>query len=135
MGQPARGRDGVHAIRAYSPYDNVVPQAYPHLLATAGLSDPRVGYWEPAKWVAKLRTSKLDSNMLLLKTHMDAGHFGRSGRFDIAARPGRAICVRARLLRPRRLTPCARAGAAATPRDLRNGASGYLAATSRGRAL
>jgi len=71
-----------HAIRAYSPYDNVVPQRYPHLLIVAGLNDPRVQYWEPAKWCAKLRATKTDDNLLLLKTHMGAGHAGASGRYE-----------------------------------------------------
>lgn len=69
-------------IRSYSPYDNVLPQRFPHLLVTAGLNDPRVPYWEPAKWVAKLRVTKQDSNVLLLKTNMGAGHQGASGRYD-----------------------------------------------------
>lgn len=69
-------------MRAYSPYDNLVATAYPHILATAGLNDSRVQYWEPAKWVAKLRTVKTDENHLLLKTNMGAGHAGSSGRFD-----------------------------------------------------
>jgi len=69
-------------IRSYSPYDNVTAQAYPHLLVTAGLNDPRVTYWEPAKWTAKLRATKTDQNLLLLKTNMDAGHGGASGRYE-----------------------------------------------------
>jgi oligopeptidase B len=67
---------------SYSPYDNTVEQAYPHLLITAGLNDPRVQYWEPAKWTAKLRQLKTDDNVLLLKTFMGAGHFSSSGRYD-----------------------------------------------------
>jgi oligopeptidase B len=74
---------GVFAhIRSYSPYDQVTAQAYPPLLVTAGLNDPRVTYWEPAKWVAKLRELKTDDNELLLKTNMGAGHGGKSGRFE-----------------------------------------------------
>jgi oligopeptidase B len=69
-------------ILSYSPYDNVGAKAYPHLLVTAGLNDPRVHYWEPAKWTAKLRALKTDGNRLLLKTNMGAGHGGASGRYD-----------------------------------------------------
>jgi oligopeptidase B len=69
-------------IRSYSPYDNVTPRQYPMMLVTAGLNDPRVSYWEPAKWVAKLRALKKDSNLLLLKTDMGSGHFGPSGRYE-----------------------------------------------------
>jgi len=69
-------------IKSYSPYDNITKQSYPHIFTTTGISDPRVGYWEAAKWVAKLRDSKLDDNLLLLKTNMDSGHQGASGRFN-----------------------------------------------------
>ena len=69
-------------IKSYSPYDNVTAQAYPHMLITGGISDPRVTYWEPAKWTARLRDTKTNDNMLLLKIHMDSGHGGASGRFD-----------------------------------------------------
>lgn len=69
-------------IKSYSPYDNVAPRGYPHMLITAGLNDPRVQYWEPAKWTAKIRATKTDSNVVLLKTEMGAGHFGPSGRYD-----------------------------------------------------
>ncbi len=69
-------------MKSYSPYDNVTAQDYPHLLVTAGLNDPRVSYWEPAKWTAKLRTLKTDHHLLLLKTNMDAGHGGASGRYE-----------------------------------------------------
>jgi oligopeptidase B len=67
---------------SYSPYDNVGAKDYPHILVTAGLNDPRVQYWEPAKWTAKLRTVKTDQNLLLLKTEMGSGHHGASGRYD-----------------------------------------------------
>jgi oligopeptidase B len=66
----------------YSPYDNVEAKGYPEMLVTAGLNDPRVQYWEPAKWVAKLRATKTDGNRLMLKTFMGAGHFSSSGRYD-----------------------------------------------------
>ena len=69
-------------IRSYSPYDNVERKDYPSILVTGGLNDPRVAYWEPAKWTAKLRALKTDNNRLLLKTNMGAGHGGASGRFD-----------------------------------------------------
>ncbi len=68
-------------IKSYSPYDNVTAQAYPALFITAGLNDPRVGYWEPAKWAAQLRATKTDHNPLLLKINMGAGHGGPSGRY------------------------------------------------------
>jgi oligopeptidase B len=69
-------------IRSYSPYDNIEAKDYPSMLVTAGLNDPRVAYWEPAKWTAKLRALKTDGNRLLLRTNMGAGHGGASGRFD-----------------------------------------------------
>ena len=69
-------------MRSYSPYDNVERKDYPSILVTAGLNDPRVAYWEPAKWTARLRALKTDDNRLLLKTNMGAGHGGASGRFD-----------------------------------------------------
>jgi oligopeptidase B len=69
-------------MRSYSPYDNVARKAYPSMLVTAGLNDPRVNYWEPAKWVARLRTSKTDTNPLVFRINMGAGHGGASGRYD-----------------------------------------------------
>jgi oligopeptidase B len=69
-------------IKSYSPYDNIAPQDYPNLLVIAGLHDSQVQYWEPAKWVAKLRAHQSNDNLLLLKTNMDAGHGGASGRFE-----------------------------------------------------
>lgn len=68
-------------IKSYSPYDNVKKQNYPNIFVTAGLYDPRVTYWEPAKWVAKLREHKQNSTTIVLKTNMDAGHAGKSGRY------------------------------------------------------
>ncbi len=81
-GNPIESKRVFAQILSYSPYDQVVPQDYPPLLVTAGLNDPRVTYWEPAKWVAKLRELKTDRNELLLKTNMGAGHGGKSGRFE-----------------------------------------------------
>ncbi|WP_394270307.1 S9 family peptidase [Qipengyuania sp.] len=80
-GNPIESKQAFAYILSYSPYDQVIAQDYPPLLVTAGLNDPRVTYWEPAKWVAKLRDMKTDSNELLLKTNMGAGHGGKSGRF------------------------------------------------------
>ena len=81
-GNPIEDRDAFDCIRSYSPYDQLAPRDYPPILVTAGLNDPRVTYWEPAKYVAKLRSLKTDANPLLLKTNMGAGHGGRSGRYD-----------------------------------------------------
>jgi len=81
-GNPITDAKAFATILAYSPYENVTANAYPAMLITAGLNDPRVTYWEPAKWAAKLRTTKTDSNLLLLKTIMGAGHGGKSGRFE-----------------------------------------------------
>ena len=69
-------------IKSYSPYDQVKAQNYPNILVTTGFHDSQVQYWEPAKWVAKLRELKTDNNVLLLKTNMGTGHGGASGRFD-----------------------------------------------------
>ncbi len=82
-GNPIESKQAYQWIASYSPYDNVSAQAYPAMLITAGVSDPRVTYWEPAKWVAKLRELKTDDKILLLKTNMSSGHFGTSGRFAI----------------------------------------------------
>lgn len=71
-----------HYMRSYSPYDNVEAKDYPHIFVHTGLNDPRVAYWEPAKWVARLRATKTDNNTLVLKIHMGAGHGGSSGRYD-----------------------------------------------------
>jgi oligopeptidase B len=81
-GNPLTSKDDFDNIRSYSPYDNVAAKAYPHILALAGLTDPRVTYWEPAKWIAKLRARNTSDNLVLLKTNMGAGHGGASGRFD-----------------------------------------------------
>ncbi len=80
-GNPIEDEQAYYTILGYSPYDNVSARDYPHILVTAGVSDPRVTYWEPAKWVARLRTLKTDRNHLLLRTNMSAGHGGPGGRF------------------------------------------------------
>jgi oligopeptidase B len=81
-GNPITDPEAFKLLLSYSPYDNVKAQDYPPLLITAGLNDPRVTYWEPAKWAAKLRATKTDQNLLMLKTNMGAGHGGKSGRWD-----------------------------------------------------
>ena len=75
-------KEAFERMLSYSPYDNVRAQGYPHMLVMTGLHDSQVQYWEPAKWVAKLRTTKTDDNLLLLRTDMSAGHGGASGRYD-----------------------------------------------------
>jgi oligopeptidase B len=81
-GNPLTSKEAFAYILSYSPYDQVSAQDYPPLLVTAGLNDPRVTYWEPAKWVAKLRDVKTDNKELLMKTNMGAGHGGKSGRWN-----------------------------------------------------
>ncbi len=80
-GDPIRDARAYGTISAYAPYDNVRAQPYPHILAAGGLTDPRVTYWEPAKWVARLRARKTDTNHVLLVTYMTEGHAGAPGRF------------------------------------------------------
>jgi len=77
-----KNKDSYFYIKSYSPYDNVQKKAYPNMLVMTGLHDSQVQYFEPAKWVARLRANKTDKNILLLKTNMEAGHGGASGRFD-----------------------------------------------------
>ena len=80
-GNPITDKAAFEYILSYSPYDNITAQDYPPMMVTAGLNDPRVTYWEPAKWVARLRTVKTDQNLLVLKTNMGAGHRGLTGRY------------------------------------------------------
>ncbi len=81
-GDPIGDPAAFEAIRAYSPYDNVRAQHYPAILALGGLADPRVTYWEPAKWVARLRAAMTGGGPVLLRTAMESGHSGQPGRFD-----------------------------------------------------
>ena len=81
-GDPIRDLAAYRTIASYAPYENVTAQAYPHMLVTAGISDPRVTYWEPAKWVAKIRAMKTNDPRITLVTRMSAGHFGAAGRFE-----------------------------------------------------
>jgi oligopeptidase B len=81
-GNPITSAEDYATMIEYSPYDQVTEQAYPHVLATGGLTDPRVTYWEPTKWVARLRDRRTDDGLTLLKMNMGAGHGGASGRFD-----------------------------------------------------
>ena len=89
-GDPIRDSEAYDYIASYSPYDNIAPRSYPAILATGGLSDPRVTYWEPAKWVARLREAGKAARPVLLRINMDAGHGGASGRFEHLKDPARA---------------------------------------------
>jgi oligopeptidase B len=82
-GNPGESPEAYRTIAAYSPYDNVAAKAYPHMFVTAGVSDPRVQYWEPLKWVAKLRAMKTNDALIALTTRLTAGHFGPGGRFEV----------------------------------------------------
>ncbi len=80
-GNPIISKEDFETIRAYSPYDNISSCDYPPMLVTGGLYDPRVTYWEPAKWTARMRSTKTDDNLLLMRMNMSAGHFSNSGRY------------------------------------------------------
>jgi oligopeptidase B len=81
-GNPVTDPEVYHYMKSYSPYDNVRAVPYPAMLVTAGLNDPRVSYWEPAKWVQRLRERTTGDKPILLKTELGAGHMGPSGRYD-----------------------------------------------------
>jgi oligopeptidase B len=81
-GNPITDADAFRNILSYSPYENLRAQDYPALLVLAGLTDPRVTYWEPAKWTARLRATKTGTSVLALRTNMEAGHGGAAGRFE-----------------------------------------------------
>ena len=97
-GNPIRDAGAYDYIAAYSPYDNVAAKPYPAILATGGLSDPRVTYWEPAKWAARLREASISGQPVLLKINMDAGHGGASGRFDHLKEPALAYAFAIRAI-------------------------------------
>jgi oligopeptidase B len=81
-GNPIEDEDAYDHIRSYCPYTNIEAKAYPPMMVTGGINDPRVTYWEPAKWTAKMRAVKTDDNLLVMKINMEAGHGGKSGRFE-----------------------------------------------------
>jgi oligopeptidase B len=81
-GNPIASSEDFTTIRGYSPYENVESKPYPHIFAYGGLTDPRVTYWEPAKWIARLREKNTSDNLILLKINMEAGHGGASGRYE-----------------------------------------------------
>ena len=81
-GDPLHDRNAYRTIAGYSPYENVAARPYPHMLVTASMSDPRVQYWEPAKWVAKIRALQTNDARVALVTNMSAGHYGAVGRFE-----------------------------------------------------
>ena len=80
-GNPLTSKETFEFIQSYSPYDNIQAQEYPPMLVTGGLNDPRVTYWEPAKWTAKMRATKTDTNLLVMRINMGAGHFSNTGRY------------------------------------------------------
>ena len=80
-GNPIESKTVFELLQSYSPYDNIEAREYPPMLVTGGLNDPRVTYWEPAKWTAKMRATKTDTNLLAMRINMGAGHFANSGRY------------------------------------------------------
>jgi len=104
-GNPIESQQAFEDIRSYSPYDNVQARAYPPMLVTCGVSDPRVTYWEAAKWVARHRALRQDNNLLLLKTNMSSGHFGETGRYGRLADTARNQAFAIKVLRPELLKP------------------------------
>ncbi|QLC25984.1 S9 family peptidase [Parasphingopyxis algicola] len=90
-GNPITDPDAFRLIQSYSPYDNVSAQDYPPIMVTAGLNDPRVTYWEPAKWTARLRATRTDDDLTVLRTNMGAGHRGQSGRFQVLREEAQAM--------------------------------------------
>jgi oligopeptidase B len=80
-GNPIESVDAFDLLKSYSPYDNIVERDYPPMFVSGGLNDPRVTYWEPAKWTAKMRSTKTDNNLLVMRINMGAGHFANSGRY------------------------------------------------------
>lgn len=80
-GNPIESPDAFDLLKSYSPYDNIVARDYPPMFVSGGLNDPRVTYWEPAKWTAKMRSTKTDNNLLVMRINMGAGHFANSGRY------------------------------------------------------
>ena len=81
-GNPIESKQVFEHMQNYSPYDQIAAKDYPPMLVTGGLNDPRVTYWEPAKWTAKMRATKSDDNLLIMKMNMGAGHAGKSGRYQ-----------------------------------------------------
>lgn len=90
-GNPITDPDAFRLIQSYSPYDNVSAQDYPPMMITAGLNDPRVTYWEPAKWTARLRATRTDDDLTIMRTNMGAGHQGQSGRFEALREEAQAM--------------------------------------------
>ena len=99
-GNPIASKADFDTIRGYSPCENVEAKPYPHIFAYGGLTDPRVTYWEPAKWVARLRELNTSDNLILLKINMEAGHGGASGRYEQLKRDRGRLRLRAEDRRP-----------------------------------